>query len=69
MRSFNWTPIHFPFPPIPPGAWTGDEVNRTKREIYIERLDYTATESSVKRDYEQFINSAETKGDLVSELT
>jgi len=52
QRALNYTPpqpASFPFPPIPPGAWSGGPVNATGR----------------KRDYQQFINSQETPAQLI----
>jgi len=54
-RAFNYTPpapIHFPFPPIP---WSNVTGKRALEEV---------TES-LKRDYEQFINSSETWAQLI----
>jgi len=60
-RAYNWTPpapINFPFPPIPPGAWSGGPVNATKRDFELEVENW-------KRDYQQLNNGAETKAQLI----
>jgi len=51
MRAFNWTPIDFPFPPIPPEVWIGQPVpvgggdDDSKRAFVLE-ADYTYTDAS-----------------------
>jgi len=62
-RAFNYTPpapIHFPFPPIPPGSFPGSSANSTGKRA-IEAM----AGESLKRDYEQFINSSETWAQLI----
>jgi len=64
-RAFNYTPpapIHFPFPPIPPGSFSGTPtpVNSTGKRAFE-----AMAGESLKRDYEQFINSSETWAQLI----